>query len=83
MKVPIDTHACLDLDAPTLPAYEAFVDGSVYWLVWCDHCQVWHRHGPAEGHREAHCFDSGSPYWRQGYNLAFAGEWRGMDDQCP
>ncbi len=20
MKVPIDTHACLDLDAPTLPA---------------------------------------------------------------
>jgi hypothetical protein len=33
-------------------------------------------HGPAEGHREAHCRDQSSPYWRQGYNLAYAGEWR-------
>ena len=33
MKVPIDDYAVIDLDAPVLPAYEAFVDGSVYWLV--------------------------------------------------
>ena len=37
MKVPIDDYACIDLDAPVLPAYEAVVIGSVYWLVWCDH----------------------------------------------
>ena len=36
MKVPIDEIGCIDLDAPTVPAYEAFVDGSVYWLV-CPH----------------------------------------------
>jgi hypothetical protein len=40
MKVPIDDYACLTLDAPTLPAYDALVSGSVYWLVWCDHCSV-------------------------------------------
>jgi hypothetical protein len=55
MKVPIDDCACINLDAPVLPAYEAFVSGSVYWLVWCEHCGTYHRHGPAEGHREAHC----------------------------
>jgi hypothetical protein len=27
MKVPIDDYACIDLDAPVLPAYEAFVSG--------------------------------------------------------
>jgi hypothetical protein len=73
MKVPIDDDACIDLDAPVLPAYEAFVSGSVYWLVWCDHCGKHHRHGPAEGHREAHCNDLRSPYWKTGYNLAYAG----------
>jgi hypothetical protein len=36
MKVPIDEYACIDLDAPVLPSYEAFVSGSVYWLVWCN-----------------------------------------------
>ena len=73
MKVPIDDYACIDLDAPVLPAYEAFVSGSVYWLVWCDHCGKHHRHGPAEGHREAHCNDPASPYWQGGYNLAYGG----------
>jgi hypothetical protein len=73
MKVPIDDYACIDLDAPVLPAYEAFVSGSVYWLVWCDHCSKHHRHGPAEGHREAHCNDPASPYYWTGYNLAYAG----------
>jgi hypothetical protein len=28
MKVPIDDDACIDLDAPVLPAYEAYVSGS-------------------------------------------------------
>lgn len=63
------------LTAPTLPAYSKAINHSVYWLVWCKHCEVWHRHGPAEGHREAHCKDELSPYWKSGYNLAFAGEW--------
>ena len=44
MKVPIDDCAVIDLDAPVLPAYEAFVDGSTYWLVWCKHCRKWRRH---------------------------------------
>ena len=74
MKVPIDDYACLNLDAPTLSAYSATVDGSTYWLVWCEYCGLWHKHGPAEGHREAHCVDSDSPYWKNGYNLALAGE---------
>ena len=72
MKVPIDDYVCLDLDAPTLPAHEITVDGVTRWRVWCKHCQSWHFHGPAEGHREAHCHDSNSPYWRSGYNLALS-----------
>jgi hypothetical protein len=72
-KLPIDDYACLNLDSPVLPAYEAFVSGSVYWLGWCDHCDVYHRHGPAEGHRETHCNDPASPYWNTGYNLEYAG----------
>lgn len=73
MKVPIDDFAVIDLDAPVLPAYDARIGGVVRWMVWCEHCRNWHRHGAAEGHREAHCQDSNSPYWRQGYNLAYAG----------
>ncbi len=75
MKVPISESALIDLDAPVLPAYEILVDGVQHWMVWCKHCRTWHRHGAAEGHREAHCEDSSSPYWKQGYNLAFAGKW--------
>jgi hypothetical protein len=37
-----------------LLACSAKLDGSTYWLVWCHHCQRWHRHGPAEGHRQCH-----------------------------
>ena len=70
MKVPINQVACIDLDAPTLPAERIKVKGVVRWRVWCRHCGEWHYHGPAEGHREAHCHDSNSPYWRSGYNLA-------------
>ena len=77
MKVPINDYACIDLDAPMLPAYETTSNGSVRWLVWCDHCNTYHRHGPAEGHREAHCNDPASPDWKTGYNLALAGAWSG------
>ncbi len=58
--------ACISLDAPTLPPEELISR----WRVWCRHCEAWYFHGPAEGHREAHCQDSSSPYWRSGYNLA-------------
>ena len=75
MKVPISDFALLDLDAPVLPAYEAVIEDVTYWLVWCKHCRKWHRHGAAEGHREAHCQDSASGYWKCGYNLAYAGNW--------
>ena len=75
MKVPISETALIDLDAPVLSAYEVVADGVTHWAVWCEHCGEWHKHGPAEGHREAHCKDSSSPYWKRGYNLAFAGIW--------
>jgi hypothetical protein len=81
MKVPISDHALIDLDAPVLPAYEAVIKGSVRWLVWCKHCGEWHRHGPAEGHREAHCNNSISKYLRTGYNLAYAGKWEDRSAQ--
>ena len=76
MKVPISDYALVDLNAPVLPAYEAIIKGTVRWLVWCKHCRKWHRHGAAEGHREAHRTDSSSPYWNCGYNLAYAGKWK-------
>ena len=77
MKVPIDDYAVINLDAPTLSAYEAVIEGVTCWLVWCKHCRMWHRHGAVEGHREAHCSGPGSPYWKDGYNLAYAGPWEG------
>lgn len=64
----------LDLDAPTLPAYEAAHKGSNVWRVWCRYCNEWHEHGPAEGHRIAHCSEATSPYHITGYNLAYAGQ---------
>lgn len=76
MKVPISECHFIDLDAPTLPAYQARIRGVTHWVVWCKHRRKWHRHGAAEGHREAHCQDTGSPYWKQGYNLAYAGTWK-------
>ena len=76
MKVPIDEGHLIDLDAPVLSAYEVVLKGAVRWLVWCKHCEKWHGHGAAEGHREAHCIDSTSPYWKTGYNLAYAGQWK-------
>jgi hypothetical protein len=43
MKLPITDYTLIDVDAPVLPAYEAFVDGSRYWLVWCRYCRNPHR----------------------------------------
>ncbi len=51
MKVPIDSVTVVDLDAPTLPAYEIKFDGIARWVVWFKHYNEWPRHGPAEGHR--------------------------------
>lgn len=73
MRVPIDSHAFIDLDAPTLPAYEVRCHGAARWLAWCKHCNKWHQHGPGEGHRIAHCEMVTSLYQAGGYNLAFAG----------
>jgi hypothetical protein len=75
LKVPISENALIDPDAPVLPAYEVVVDGVTHWVVWCKYCGQWHPHGAAEGHREAHCNASASPYWKTGYNLAYAGKW--------
>lgn len=77
MKVLIDKVATIDLDAPVVRAYEARTKGVTRWFVWCKHCREWHSHRPAEGHREAHCLDQSSPYWKTGYNLAFAGKVEG------
>ncbi len=73
VKVPISDYHCLDLDAPVLSAYEVLVDGRVLWRVWCKHCGEYHYHGPAEGHRIAHCRGPDSPYLDTGYNLALSG----------
>jgi hypothetical protein len=43
MKVPSDDYACLNLDAPVLPAYETTNSNSVRRLVWCDRCDVFIR----------------------------------------
>lgn len=74
MKIPLGTFGCFSLEAPTLTAHKVEVDGVTYFRVWCDHCQQWHYHGPRDGHREAHCRDPESPYWRTGCNLALGGE---------
>ena len=65
----------LDLDAPTLPAYEVEIEGIRVWRVWCKHCRRWHEHGAGEGHRIAHCEDQNSAYRLDRYNLSLAGTW--------
>ena len=79
----LSDYFCLDLDAPTLPAYERVTpEGLSLWGVWCTHCDAWHWHGAHEGHRYAHCTRPGSPYEAKGYNLALAGAWFG-DESLP
>lgn len=76
MKVPLPHGFLLDLDAPTVAAYDLLLDnGAEVWLIDCPHCGEPHAHGPGEGHRIAHCTNPASPYRRTGYNLAYAGEW--------
>jgi hypothetical protein len=70
MKTPINPHKFIDLDAPTLGAEPVQTKGGKRWRVWCKHRNAWHIHGPGDGHREARYFDSSSPYWKTGYNLA-------------
>ena len=70
MKVPINAIACIDLDAPTLPAERIKVKGVVRWRVWCRHSEEWHDHGPAEGAPRGALPGFEQRYWRTGYNLA-------------
>ena len=66
----------LDLDAPTLPAYEKTDDlGRTLWGIWSRHSRKWHSHGCGDGYRDAHCHNPASPYEATGYNLAYAGRW--------
>ena len=74
MRIPISNCAVIDLDAPTVPAYEVY-EQYVRWVVYCKHCRMWHSHSPAEGHHEAHCHDPCSPYRKRGYNVALRGPW--------
>lgn len=74
MTVPISGDHLIDLDAPVLPAYEEVIKGTTRWLVWCKHCQTWHRHGTGEGHREAHCNDSSQPVLEDGIQLGVCRE---------
>ena len=69
MKIPIGNSMLHSLTAPTLQAELVDVDGCQRLRVSCEHCGEWHHHGPAPGHREAHCKDVRSPYWVSGYNL--------------
>jgi hypothetical protein len=55
---------------PELPAYQY----AGHSIIWCDHCWVWHRHGPDRfGHRLSHCARPDSPYEDSGYVLVDAG----------
>ncbi len=76
MKVPISECALIDLDAPVVPVYEVRIKVGFYLVICCKYCRQWHRHGATKGHREAHCDDRRSPYWKSGYNLVYAGEWK-------
>jgi len=80
MKLPISEHALLDLNAPTLPAYELTRGASIRWVVWCKHCNWWHYHCRGDGHREAHCSEI-TPYRETGYNLALRGKWEDFFSQ--
>jgi len=70
VKIAIANGFLLDLDAPVLTAEPIKTKHGKRWRVWCEHCGVHHLHGVGEGHREAHCNDPASPYWRTGYNIA-------------
>src|SRR3954470_10846670 len=76
-KVPIPT-GLLDLDAPTLPAFDWHYRGYHVYVVCCDHCGVWNNHGPADGHRWPHCLRDDCPYRWSGYNVTRVGSILGI-----
>jgi len=43
------------------------------WSFYCQYCKTFHRHGAGEGHRNAHCHNSSSPYYMKGYYLKLEG----------
>ncbi|NJN45918.1 MAG: hypothetical protein HC808_04910 [Candidatus Competibacteraceae bacterium] len=54
-----------------IPALMGFVRGYRV-AVWCPYCTDYHWHGlplPGYSHREEHCHDASSPYYRSGYTL--------------
>lgn len=74
MKVPLPNGQLLSLDAPTVLAIAVRENGTLRWKMWCKYCEMWHSHGPGEGHREAHC-NKETPYVQHGYNLAATNTW--------
>lgn len=72
-----DPPAFLDLDAPTIAADPVTCPdtGRLLWRIECPYCGREHRHGPMEGHREAHCLVATGESHR-GYNLALRAAWR-------
>jgi hypothetical protein len=53
----------------------------IHWVIWCEHCARYHRHGAAPGYRVQHSRDRtvdlvedkvvvrSKPYWTGGYYL--------------
>lgn len=72
-KVPIDT-GLLDLDAPSVGAFEWRYYSHHVYMVCCDHCGVWNNHGPFDGHRYTHCVRDDCPYKPHGYNMCRVGQ---------
>ena len=80
-KIP-GPHGWIDLDAPSLPAYEWRLGPQHVFVVFCKHCGTWNSHLPGEGHRDSHCAGGDCPYRDSGYNLVRIGEVMGMAEFC-
>lgn len=72
LRVPIE-GGLLDLDAPSLAAFEWRYYSHHAYIVLCRHCRRWNHHAPAEGHRFTHCEGRTCPYRACGYNMARVG----------
>jgi hypothetical protein len=72
LRVPIETGE-IDLDAPSLAAFEWRYYSYHAYIVLCRHCRRWNNHAPAEGHRRTHCDRDDCPYRASGYNMARVG----------
>lgn len=64
------------IDPFEVPIVPAFALDDEIWTFPCKYCKKWHRHGPFEGHRVAHCTSIESPYRETGYILEYAGKLR-------